>query len=468
MDMHEDPHRTTTEQRTQTKLVYENELVFRPKPRPHPAVFTYPVVCTFERPEWIRPFLKPGFRGLQGQGSFIFHMALLNDDLSGPAPSNSFPMGSFIHVWAAVEQKAHQPLMLYLEECVASTTQTLGPEVPIYPIITNKGCLVDSKTGYSRFLPRYHSSAVVLRLQAFNFALEQEVYLHCSMVVWDPEYPNEVKKACNYNKDVEQWELLDDPSMSDLCSCCEYRCFQRVKRGLQSEFQGLAQSVVLGPLTITASPSSNGSPIQDAFTSAYQVFVDCGESSVSVRWSERQSLTEPWLLRLGDCPPLSVSVRPGGAEAVFHARFDDCGFRRLVTENEIVFENELSSEASSQSPSDFSCPIVCAYERPAEWSPPMYDPASFWVNGRGDLVFRMSFMNDDFSDVAPSTTFFLGTLIPIAAAVEQQAHQPLVLLLEECVASASPDPSQDSSVYSIIANKGSTFTVNLWLGTPKT
>ncbi|XP_017572550.1 zona pellucida sperm-binding protein 3-like [Pygocentrus nattereri] len=251
------------QKRTQTKLVYENELVFRPKPRPHPAVFTYPVVCTSERPEWIRPFLKPGFRGLQGQGSFIFHMALLNDDLSGPAPSNSFPMGSFIHVWAAVEQKAHQPLMLYLEECVASTTQTLGPEVPIYPIITNKGCLVDSKTGYSRFLPRYHSSAVVLRLQAFNFALEQEVYLHCSMVVWDPEYPNEVKKACNYNKDVEQWELLDDPSMSDLCSCCEYRCFQRVKRGLQSEFQGLAQSVVLGPLTITASPSSNGSPIQD-------------------------------------------------------------------------------------------------------------------------------------------------------------------------------------------------------------
>ncbi|XP_017572551.1 zona pellucida sperm-binding protein 3-like [Pygocentrus nattereri] len=185
-----------------------------------------------------------------------------------------------------------------------------------------------------------------------------------------------------------------------------------------------------------------------------EVFVDCGESSVSVRWSERQSLTEPWLLRLGDCPPLSVSVRPGGAEAVFHARFDDCGFRRLVTEDEIVFENELSSEASSQSPSDFSCPIVCAYERPAEWSPPMYDPLSFWVNGRGDLVFRMSFMNDDFSDVATSTTFFLGTLIPIAAAVEQQAHQPLVLLLEECVASASPDPSQDSSVYSIIANKG--------------
>ncbi|KAL6490012.1 hypothetical protein MHYP_G00003570 [Metynnis hypsauchen] len=185
-----------------------------------------------------------------------------------------------------------------------------------------------------------------------------------------------------------------------------------------------------------------------------KVSVDCGESSVSVRWSEQQSLTDPWLLRLGGCPPFSVSVRPGGAEAVFHARLDDCSFRRLVTENEIVFENELSTEASSQSPSDFSCPVVCAYERPAEWRPPVYDPVSFWVNGRGDLVFHMRFMNDDFSDVASSTTFFLGTLIPIIAAVEQQAHQPLLLLLEECVASASPDPSQDSSVYSIIDNKG--------------
>ncbi|XP_036451883.1 zona pellucida glycoprotein 3f, tandem duplicate 2 [Colossoma macropomum] len=255
------------QKRTQKKLIYENELAFRPKPKPNPAAFTYPVVCASERPEWIHPFLRPGFHGLRGQGSLIFHIGLLNDDLSGPALSDSFPVGSFIHIWAAVEQQAHQPLMLYLEECVASTTQTLGPESLMYPIITNEGCLVDSKTGYSRFLPRYHSSSVVLQLQAFSFALEQEVYLHCSLVVWDPEYPNEEKKACNYNKDLGGWELLDDPSMSDLCRCCDYSCSQRVKRGLQSEFRGLAQSVVLGPLTITASPSRHGNPIQDGHNS---------------------------------------------------------------------------------------------------------------------------------------------------------------------------------------------------------
>ncbi|XP_072544741.1 zona pellucida glycoprotein 3f, tandem duplicate 1 [Salminus brasiliensis] len=201
-------------------------------------------------------------------------------------------------------------------------------------------------------------------------------------------------------------------------------------------------SLLLPP--ITAAP----------FFSFSEVSVDCGRSSVSVRWTESQSLTDPWFLRLGDCLPSSISVRPGGAEAIFHARFDDCSFRRLVTEDEIVFENELSTGPLTKNPSGFFSPIVCVYERPVDWSPPMYDPVLFHTNGQGDLVFHMSFMKDDFSGVATSTTFALGSLIPIAAVVEQQAHQPLVLLLEECVASTTPELAQSSSIYPIITNKG--------------
>uniref|UniRef100_A0A8B9LYJ4 Zona pellucida glycoprotein 3f, tandem duplicate 2 n=1 Tax=Astyanax mexicanus TaxID=7994 RepID=A0A8B9LYJ4_ASTMX len=244
------------ERRTQKKLIYENHLTFRPLPKPNPASFTYSVVCSYQRPEWLHTFLKPT-RILEGQGRLIFHMGLLNDDLSGPAVSNIVSLGSFINIWAAVEQQVHQPLILYLEECVASTTQTMSPESLIYPIISNKGCLVDGKFGSSRFLPRYHSSSVFLRLQAFTFAQEQEVYIHCKLVVWDPKNPNEGKKACNYNKERKLWELLDDPSRSDLCSCCDYECGGRMKRGVDSEFHGLAQSVVLGPLIITANSTRN-------------------------------------------------------------------------------------------------------------------------------------------------------------------------------------------------------------------
>ncbi|KAI4902641.1 hypothetical protein NFI96_027653 [Prochilodus magdalenae] len=292
------------QKRVRNKLVYENELSFRPLPKPSPAAFTSPVQCDAERSEWVKAADRPAVSVLEGQGRLVFHMGLLNDmkvlehpstavlitvspsdDLSGPTLSDSVPLGSFIHIWAAVEQQAHQPLMLFMEECVASTSPTLEPESQVYPIITNQGCLVDGKVGYSRFLPRYHSSSVLLQLQAFSFALEQEVsrspwrwlcapmvssrgaqsvlevhqpeefrssvpppslsplqgrdylaqvYLHCKLAVWDPEDMNEEKKACNYNTELGGWELLDDPSRSDLCGCCDYSCRQRIKRGLRS------------------------------------------------------------------------------------------------------------------------------------------------------------------------------------------------------------------------------------------
>lgn len=45
-------------------------------------------------------------------------------------------------------------------------------------------------------------------------------------------------------------------------------------------------------------------------------------------------------------------------------------------------------------------------------------------------------------------------MIPIVASVEQVAHQPLLLLLEECVATTTPDLELAVDLYTIIANKG--------------
>ncbi|XP_062849589.1 zona pellucida sperm-binding protein 3-like [Trichomycterus rosablanca] len=238
--------------RTTTKVIYENNLTFRPLLKPNSALFTYPIQCVFERSEGMQPFVKPAFVVWQNQGDLIFHMGLLNNNLSGPALSNFFPFGSFINIWAAVEQQAHQPLMLYLEECVASTALTLGAGSWTHPIIANKGCLIDGKNGYSRFLPRFESSSILLQLQSFKFAMEQEVYIHCKLVVWDPQDLNEEKKACNYDKITGEWELLDNPSQNDLCRCCDGGCKQRKTRSLHS---AQAQRSVLGPLIIPASSS---------------------------------------------------------------------------------------------------------------------------------------------------------------------------------------------------------------------
>ncbi|XP_051984708.1 zona pellucida glycoprotein 3f, tandem duplicate 2 [Xyrauchen texanus] len=237
---------------TWKSLVYENKLTYRPLPKPFPPSFTYPVRCVYDRPKgW-----TPSFHGLpsniiQGHGELAFHMAILNHDFSGPAQSNIFPLGSFVPIWAGVDQQAHQPLILLLEECVASTTMEIYPDTLTYPLITNKGCLVDGKNSFSSFLPRYQSSSILLNLQAFRFAVGQEVYIHCKLIVWDPDNLNELKKACNYNKATGEWELLDDPSRNALCQCCDSTCARHAKRDTDSVPQGLVLKSILGPLMIT-------------------------------------------------------------------------------------------------------------------------------------------------------------------------------------------------------------------------
>ncbi|KAM9501486.1 zona pellucida sperm-binding protein 3-like [Clarias gariepinus] len=235
---------------TPEELIYENELTFRPLTKSESARLVYHIKCVSERPF---PVVKPAFGVLQGEGELTFHMGLLNGDLSGPALSNSFALGSFINIWASVAQQAHQPLMLFLEECVASNSLSLEPQSWTYPVITNKGCLMDAKTGSSRFLARNQSSTLVLQLQTFRFMAEKEVYIHCKLVAWDPDDLNEENKACNYNKSTGKWELLDDPFQNDLCRCCEYDCSQQFTDStLALESQGPTQSAVLGPLLLTS------------------------------------------------------------------------------------------------------------------------------------------------------------------------------------------------------------------------
>lgn len=60
----------------------------------------------------------------------------------------------------------------------------------------------------------------------------------------------------------------------------------------------------------------------------------------------------------------------------------------------------------------------------------------------------------DFSGPAETSTFPLGSMIPIMASVEAVVHQPLLLLLEECVAATTSDLEIAVETYTIITNKG--------------
>ncbi|KAF1383353.1 hypothetical protein PFLUV_G00131040 [Perca fluviatilis] len=253
-------------------LLYQNELTFRPNKKSKPASFVYPIECAYKSPEgWVPTFLNPGSSFSEGRGRLVFHMELLNEELTSVAKTNVIPLGSFMPIWAAVEQKSHQPLLLLIEECVAATTPELQLDSQVYPIIGNKGCLWESMKANSVFLPRYHSSALVLFLQSFKFPLGNEVYIHCKLVAWDPEVLDETKKACHYVKEKLRWELLDDPSQSSVCSCCDSTCTPRLKRAVKWESKGFSHNSVLGPLIVIDPSDSNVQDISEVSLTAAEV-----------------------------------------------------------------------------------------------------------------------------------------------------------------------------------------------------
>ncbi|KAI4830205.1 hypothetical protein KUCAC02_001855 [Chaenocephalus aceratus] len=135
-----------------------------------------------------------------GLGDLQFTIGLMNDDFSGPAEFTSYPLGSIIPIMASVVQKTHQPLLLLLEECVTATTPELHPESTMYPIISNKGCLLESVSSQSKFEPRQKSSELRLSLQTFKFAMGEEVFIHCKLLAWDPNGLDSTKKACHFVK----------------------------------------------------------------------------------------------------------------------------------------------------------------------------------------------------------------------------------------------------------------------------
>ncbi|XP_008431204.1 uncharacterized protein LOC103478887 [Poecilia reticulata] len=183
---------------------------------------------------------------------------------------------------------------------------------------------------------------------------------------------------------------------------------------------------------------------------AAELKLDCGPEYVTLVWSDSRSQADTSLFRLGSCFPTTFTPR----EVVFNVELDNCNFRRLVSGNELNYTNDLfymSSPGSYVLP--FTLPVVCSYQRPKDWYPKLYDPVSS-TYGVEDLLFHIELMNADFSGPAETSTFPLGSMIPIMASVVEAAHQPLLILLEECVAATTSDLETAVETYTIIANKG--------------
>ncbi|KAG8455617.1 hypothetical protein GDO86_001716 [Hymenochirus boettgeri] len=215
---------------------------------------------------------------LSGTGALEFSAQIMKDDFSGPSDRKVFFLGSSIFVELNVLSGQHLPLQIYVDECTVAPSNNLRNAKQTYSLIQNHGCFVDGKDAASTFLPRVGPWSIRLSFEALSFKdLDSDLYLHFQVVVWDPMVVyNPSRKACSYFTDSARWVLLDNPTNSSLCNCCENVCQplpsrkkRQVNDGNEQE-GGLVHTMVLGPFRVetTAAVGSHHSNLNNSGTTA--------------------------------------------------------------------------------------------------------------------------------------------------------------------------------------------------------
>ncbi|XP_063066251.1 uncharacterized protein LOC134458074 isoform X2 [Engraulis encrasicolus] len=219
------------------KVAFVNLLTYRPGLNV-PAQ-SHMVECVFDKPALDNS--SAGKLDFSGEGS-MFTMELMNDDFSGPSTSSTFSVGSKIHVRASVTESTTVPQQVYLDECIMTSSPNPYLANDSYTVVNNAGCLLESKYGNATLQFREKPSELRFCLMAVGFVDAKEVYLHCRLISWEKHVQDVDKKACSYSKERQRWELLDDSSRNDLCSCCDSIC----QRGARGQWQ----NAVVGPIKI--------------------------------------------------------------------------------------------------------------------------------------------------------------------------------------------------------------------------
>ncbi|XP_062285137.1 uncharacterized protein LOC133990750 [Scomber scombrus] len=161
-------------------------------------------------------------------------------------------------------------------------------------------------------------------------------------------------------------------------------------------------------------------------------------------------------LFLGNFMASRFNVLPTGEREVkFNYQFADCKFQGLINLKRrfLINQNKLIYRPKSK-PAAFMYLIECVYKRNEEgWVPAFLNPGSGVFERLRWLVFRKALLNEQLTAVATTNVIPLGSFIPIWAAVDHLFHQPLLLLMEECVAATTAELQPSSMVYPIINNK---------------
>uniref|UniRef100_A0A9J8CBJ0 Zona pellucida sperm-binding protein 3 n=1 Tax=Cyprinus carpio carpio TaxID=630221 RepID=A0A9J8CBJ0_CYPCA len=216
---------------TGDSLVYSNVVVYSPLPSPDGVLrqegAVIPVECHYRRrysvdsaavaPTWI-PFVSTA----SATDYLDFSLRLMNDDWQFERGSNVYFLGDVIHLQASVTLANHFPLLLFIDWCVATPTYEVVPSDIKYSFVDNHGCLLDSRSSYSRskFLQRSQGNKLNLQLDAFRFykLTSNLVFITCNLKAIPAAYPvNSQNRACSSIDG--RWQSVDGGD--EVCNGCE-------------------------------------------------------------------------------------------------------------------------------------------------------------------------------------------------------------------------------------------------------
>ncbi|XP_063786862.1 zona pellucida sperm-binding protein 3-like [Pseudophryne corroboree] len=197
---------------------------------------------------------------------------------------------------------------------------------------------------------------------------------------------------------------------------------------------GAAQSRQLAPLQYT--------PIS----------VQCGEDMMVVTVM-RDLYGNGKLVKASDLSlgPQSCSPGPQSTDTsvVFKIGLQECGNAVQMTADWLIYTTSLTYSPTSPSGVPITrtnsavVPIQCFYPRHGNVSSnaikPTWVPFSTTVSSEERLSFSLQLMMDDWSAPRPSSDFQLGDMFYIEASVDTRNHVPMMLFVDSCVATLSPD-----------------------------
>ncbi|KAM5126686.1 zona pellucida sperm-binding protein 3-like [Mantella aurantiaca] len=209
---------------------------------------------------------------------------------------------------------------------------------------------------------------------------------------------------------------------------------------------------------------AGGMPRQQPQSGSSPIGVQCGEDIMVVNVQRdlygNGKLVKPSDLSLG---PQRCQANHQSTDTLvtFQVNLQDCGNALQMTQDWMIYTTNLTYSPTSSIPiirtNPAVVPIMCYYYRHGNVSSkavnPTWIPFSTTVSSEERLSFSLRLMTEDWSGPRSSPIFQLGEILYIEASVDTQNHVDLILYIDRCVATLSPDAGSAHS-YDIIADNG--------------